>query len=141
MANEARIKEALADLDTQETPNYSKAARDYGLERTTIMRRHKGKTRSRARFLSESSQCLTNEQEEVLIKHINRMTDRGMPPTAQIVKNLAKEIIKKKIGKNWISDFVKRHKNRLKSLYLFNIDNLRVKAEFGPYFQHFYDLV
>lgn len=69
------------------------------------------------------------------------MTDRGMPPTAQVVRNLAEEITGREVGKNWTSDFVKRHKSRLKSLYLSNIDNLRVKAEFGPYFQHFYDLV
>jgi hypothetical protein len=141
MTYEEKLSEALADLDTQDVPNYSKAARDYGLDRTTIMRRHKGKTRSRAQFLSESSQNLTNEQEEVLIKYINRMTDRGMPPIAQIVKNLAEELIGKEVGKNWTSDFVKRYKTRLKSLYLSNIDNLRIKAEFGPYFQHFYDLV
>ncbi|KAL5316020.1 hypothetical protein ACEPPN_016894 [Leptodophora sp. 'Broadleaf-Isolate-01'] len=53
-----------------------------------------------ADFLSESIQCLTDEQEEVLIKHINRMTERGMPPTSQIVKNLAEEIIGKPVGKN-----------------------------------------
>lgn len=48
MVNEQKLAEALADLDTQDKPNYSKAARDYGLDRTTIMRRHKGKSRSRA---------------------------------------------------------------------------------------------
>jgi hypothetical protein len=69
------------------------------------------------------------------------MTDRGIPPTTQIVRNLAEEIIQRKVGKNWTRDFVKRYRTRLKSLYLFNIDHLRVKAEYGPYFQHFYDLV
>ena len=60
------------------------------------------------------------------------MTDRGMPPTAQIVRNLAEEMRGKRVSKNWTSDFVRRFKQKLKSLYLFNIDNLRVKAEYGP---------
>ena len=46
MAYEEKLAEALADLDTQDVPNYSKAARDYGLDYITIMRQHKGKTRS-----------------------------------------------------------------------------------------------
>ena len=48
------------------------------------------------------SQCLTDEQEEVLIGCINSLTDRGMPPTSQIVRNLAEEIRGSKVGKNWV---------------------------------------
>jgi len=47
-------------------------------------------------------------QEEVLIGHINMLTAQSIPPTSQIVKNLAEEIISgKPVGKNWTSDFVK----------------------------------
>ena len=35
-----------------------------------------------------------------LIGHINKLTDRGIPPTSQIVKNLAEEIRGKEVGKN-----------------------------------------
>jgi hypothetical protein len=105
------------------------------------MRRYKGQTRSRALFLSESCQYLTIEQEAVLIKHINRMTDRNIPPTAQIVRNLAEEIISKAVGKNWTGEFVCRYQMVLKSVYLSNIDHKRIKAEYTPMWQHFYDLV
>ena len=44
---------------------------------------------------------LTNIQEDILIDQINRLTDQGMPPTSQIVKNFAKEIIGHAVGKNW----------------------------------------
>ena len=91
--------------------------------------------------MSECRQRLTNSQEEVLIGHINKLTDRGLPPTSQIVRNLAEEIAGSSVGKNWTSDFVQRHKDRLKSLYLCNIDNLQVKAEYAPLFQLFYNLV
>ena len=69
------------------------------------------------------------------------MTEQGMPPTASIVRNLAEEMIGQKVGKNWTSEFVKRYKDRLKSLYLCNIDKDRVKAEYTPIFDYFYDLV
>jgi hypothetical protein len=138
---EKDIQEALADLETQDEPNYSAAARQYKVGRTTLMRRHKHKTRSRQDFLSEQIQCLSKDQEETLIYHINRMTDRGQPPTSQIVKNFAEEIIGKTVGKNWTAQFVRRHKDRLKSVYLRCMDNQRIKSEYEPLLQHFFDLV
>ena len=86
-------------------------------------------------------QCLANEQEEVLIHRINTLTDRGMPPTSYIVKNLVEEFRGKQVGKNWVGQFVKRHGIRLKSLYLRNINNLRAGAEYAPMFQLFFSVV
>ena len=105
------------------------------------MRRFKGEQVSRAIANAEIRQRLSLEQEETLIKHINKLSDRGLPPTSHIVKNLAEEIIGSKIGKNWVGDFVKRYKDRLKSIYLRNMDGIRVKAEYAPVFKYFYDLV
>jgi hypothetical protein len=96
---------------------------------------------SRADADSEYRQRLTTVQEEVLIKHINDFSDRGLPPTTQIVKNLAEEIIHDTVGKNWVSDFVRRKGDRLRSLYLRNIDNMRAKADYAPIFKYFYDQV
>jgi hypothetical protein len=58
-----------------------------------------------------------------------------------MVKNFAEEIIEREVGKNWVNQFCQRHKGELKSLYLRNIDNLRVKGEYGPTYKLFYDLV
>jgi hypothetical protein len=68
------LTEALADLDTQDEPNYYATADKHTVGRTTLMRRHKYITRSRRDLLSQSIQCLTNDQEETLIRQINRMT-------------------------------------------------------------------
>ena len=121
---ERRIELAIADLESQEVPNYSATAKVYNIERTTLQRRYNSQTVSQKAAMSECRQRLTNSQEEVLIGHINKLTDRGLPPTSQIVRNLAEEIAGSSVGKNWTSDFVQRHKDRLKSLYLRNIDNL-----------------
>ena len=141
MATTDRIEEAITDLDTQEEPNYAATARKYNIDRLTLWRRHKGICRSRQEFLAESCQCLNTEQEEILIKQINYLSARGLPPTSQIVKNMAEAIIGKEVGKNWTGRFVQRHERELKSLYLRNIDKNRVKGEYGPVFKLFYDLV
>jgi hypothetical protein len=136
-----RMEAAFAALDLQETRNYSKVAKEYELERTTLAKRYKGQTVSKKVFLLESRQCLTIAQEEALIEQINKLTDRHIPPTSQMVKNFAEEMIGREVGKNWTQGFIRRHDSRLKSIYLRNIDHCRTKVEYVPIFQHFYDLV
>ena len=98
----ARIAEAIAAIQSGEITDYSQAARKYDIHHTTLSKRIRGLTKSRKEANSFYYQCLTNAQEETLIAHINKLTDRGMPPTSSIVKNLAEEIRGAKVGKNWI---------------------------------------
>src|SRR3954466_591543 len=94
----APIDLALADLASQVKPNYSATAKKWQVERTTLAKRYKWQTVSRAIANSEGRQRLTIQQEEVLIGQINRLTDRGIPPTSQIVRNLAEEIAGSPVG-------------------------------------------
>jgi hypothetical protein len=80
-------------------------------------------------------------QEEQLIAQINKLTVCHMPPTSQIVKNMAEEIRGGEVNKNRTASFIRRHSTRLKSLYLQNIDNQRAKAEYASMFEHFFELV
>lgn len=137
----ARIAAAIAAIRSGEIKDYSKAAAKFNVDRTTISKRIRGLTKSRKDADSFWRQCLTNAQEETLIAHINKLTDRGMPLTSSIVQNLAEEIRGAKVGKNWTGQFIRRHKNRLTSLYLRNIDNLRVAAEYALMFMLFFALV
>ena len=77
----------------------------------------------------------------MLITRINKLSDYKLLLISYIIKNLIKEIIKDILGKNWVRQFVKRYKDRLKSLYLRNMDNMRIKAEYAPIFKQFYNLV
>jgi hypothetical protein len=137
----ARIAAAIAAIRSGEIKDYSKEAAKYNIDRTTISKRIRGLTKSRKDADSFWRQCLTSAQEETLIAHINKLTDRGMPPTSSIVRNLAEEIRGAKVGKNWTGQFIRRHRDRLRSLYLRNIDNLRVTAEYAPMFTLFFALV
>ena len=135
------IDKAVDDLNRQLVPNIRATAREYQLVESTLRRRWKGQTLSIRDAISEYQQRLTNAQEEALIHQINRLTDRGLPPTPRIVRNLAEEIIGGSVSKNWTSNFVKRHKDEIKSLHLCSIDIKRNKAEYAPVIKQFYDLV
>ena len=137
----ARIELAMADLAKQLKPNYMATAKKHGVARSTLRERFLGESLSIQAAASKYRQRLTFVQEETLIEHINRLTDRGLPPTSQIVRNLAEEMIGGPVGKNWTGSFVKRHKDRLLSLHLRNIDSQRVTAEYAPSFKLFFDLV
>lgn len=136
-----RIDKAVAAIQRGEFVHYANAAKHYKCSRSAVSRRMRALTKSKKDANSFWYQCLTNEQEEVLIYRINTLTDRGMPPTSHIVKNLAEELRGKQVGKNWVGQFVKRHGIRLKSLYLRNINNLHVGAEYAPMFQLFFSIV
>jgi Tc5 transposase DNA-binding domain len=141
MPNLHRIPEAIADLDTQEVPNIRSTAIKYGLCPKTLENRWKGKSISMQEAVSIHRQALTNAQEKALIGIINKLTDRRMPPTSAIVKNLAEEIRGAPVGKNWTAQFVERHKDKLKSVYLKNMETKRVKSEYPPSYEYFFKLV
>ncbi|RFU25688.1 hypothetical protein B7463_g10650, partial [Scytalidium lignicola] len=98
--NEASIQEAIADLKSQKKPNFSATAKIYGLERTTLAKQYKGQHTSMKTAMSTHKQRLNNAQESVLIKHINYLTNRGIPLTSQIVHNMAEKIIQGLVRKN-----------------------------------------
>ena len=112
MANsdyEARLESALANLKLQDVPNYSATSEKYDVKRTTLRAQFLNIHISRSLANLEYCQRLTIAQENVLIGHINRLTDRGISPTSQMVRNIAEEMIQAQVGSNWIGDFVRRH--------------------------------
>jgi hypothetical protein len=137
----ALVTKAVLAIRSGEFKDYSNAAKKFHCSHTAVMRRIKGLTKTRQEANSFYHQCLTTDEEEVLISRINKLTDRGLPPTSQIVRNLAEEIRGEPVGKNWTGQFVKRHKDRLKSAYLRNMEGIRFSAEYAPMFILFFQLV
>jgi hypothetical protein len=138
---EARLELALEDLSKQPNPNFLSTAKTYQVHRTTLARRFKGTQQNQRIARAETHQCLSLAQEETLIRFINNLTDRSLPPTSQIVHNVAEELSGKPVHKNWVGQFVKRYKDRLHAVYLRTIDNKRVKADHIPSLERFYKLV
>lgn len=115
----------IDDLNSQEAPNYATTARTFKIDRTTLMRRHNDISCSVQEAHSESLQLLTDGREDALIQHINNLSDRGLPLTPQFLRNFVLEIVKTQPGKNWVTTFGKHHQNKIKSLYLREIDQTR----------------
>jgi hypothetical protein len=95
-----RIDATLNQLDSQSTLNYAAATRDNHIHPTTLARHYNGKSVSRAEANSKYHQWLNDVEEDTLLRYIDTLTDRHIPPISQIVRNLAEEILKEPIGKN-----------------------------------------
>ena len=82
------INAALAALSLQSKPNYTQTAKEYGVDRSTLSRRHRNITGSKADGY-ESQSFLTKQQSSVLVTYINKLTEQGLPPTIAILENFA----------------------------------------------------
>jgi hypothetical protein len=92
---------ALAECSKYNKPNYSAIAQKYPpVNCLTLLRRFLKEQVFKTIANSEHRQCLSIEQEEVLISHINKLTCHGLPLTSAIVRNLAEEMISCPIRKN-----------------------------------------
>jgi transposase-like protein len=141
MAHNAQIDRAIAHLKAQNEPNIAAVAREFNVKRETLSKRFRGVTTSRADSVSNTKKKLSTAQEEVLVAHINKLSDRGLPPTPRMVQNLARELSKSSVGVNWVSRFCKRYHHQLRSLYLRTIDHKRKIADNSLYFEHYFKLV
>jgi hypothetical protein len=47
------------------------------------------------------------------VKYIIRLTERGLPPTKEIIQTFAYKVVKKKVGEGWVLRFIERHKDTL----------------------------
>ena len=112
------IDKALKDLASQESPNYGATARKYGIDRTTLSRRHRGLARSRAVNVANTKSLLTPQQEKELVDYINKLSVFGLPPVVSMIRNFAFNISKKTPGKNWPTRFISKYSSKLDSGFL-----------------------
>ena len=134
------IEKALAYLESQKCPNYSKTALLFGVDRSTLSRRHRGVAGSKADKIS-NGKLLSSQQETTLIEYINRLTDRGTPPTPAMIRNFATDIAGIAPSKMWLSRFVNRHREKLNSGFQLGFDLDRKKADNIYEYTLWFDLV
>src|SRR5204863_7890860 len=115
--------------------NPSKAARETGASKATLLRRLKGgRTRAEAR---EEQQMLSQAQEKALVSWITNLTATGHPAHHDFIREMAEEIRKTSgpvddtwtrlpIGETWVRQFIKRHPY-LKTTLSRSIELARVK--------------
>ena len=74
------IYNALVDLALSESPNISAVAKAYGTHPSTLSRRWRGRSTSKAIALS-NRRFLNNRQEKSLVDYINELSGRSAAPT------------------------------------------------------------
>ncbi|KAF1965078.1 hypothetical protein BU23DRAFT_490728, partial [Bimuria novae-zelandiae CBS 107.79] len=91
--------EAIQSLDPGEKFSYRKIAATYGVDRTTLSRRHK-RVQAPNKAKNINQQKLNPQQEEELIRYIKRLTERHTPPTREIIRNFASIIAKELVSES-----------------------------------------
>jgi hypothetical protein len=131
---------AIASLGPGEEINYTQIAKTYGVVRSTLTRRHQGKSTSCAtRF--ENQQALHVQQELELLRYIERLTKQGLPPTRAMIRNFASQIAQRELGVHWVDRFVQRHPEQLISKWTTAMDNSRHKADSASKYSLYFDLL
>ncbi|KAF1363389.1 hypothetical protein EJ07DRAFT_70191, partial [Lizonia empirigonia] len=119
---------------------YTKLAEKYGVERTTLARRDQGKSASRETKAS-AQQLLTPHQEASLVKYIEGLTIRYLPPTRSMVRGFASEIGHTSVSDSWVTDFLKRHQDHLISQWVTAMDSNRHKADSCEKYERYFSLM
>ena len=84
----ASIKPELSALASQKPPLSNECDHTSQLHRTTIVRRAQGKIQPRRQYREQYS-LLSPVQEERLLKYIDELTRRGLPPNHHNVRIFA----------------------------------------------------
>ncbi|KAF1361157.1 hypothetical protein EJ07DRAFT_44031, partial [Lizonia empirigonia] len=88
------MEDALAELDALDSSEevcYATIAKKHGVDRSTLSRKHRSVSGSRAEA-GLARRNLQPEQEAELVKYIEGLTERKLPPTREMVQNYASDI-------------------------------------------------
>src|SRR3954468_21093073 len=96
------ISHSIAEIESLkpgEQFSYTKIAKKYGVVRSTLTRRHQAVTQPRA-DKAINQQKLNPQQEQELVKYIEGLTARHLPPTREMIRNFALAIAKEPVSES-----------------------------------------
>jgi hypothetical protein len=114
----APIDDALAAIEAQgpeEKLVYQRIADQYGVDRSTLARRHK-RVQVSQEVKHSSQQKLTPQQEAELVKYIEELTVPWIPPTREMIRNFASAVAKEPVSESWVTRFINKYTIDLISL-------------------------
>lgn len=132
--------EAIESREAGECFSYRQVATKFGVNRTTLSRRHQGWQRARDEEARERS-LLNPQQEYELILYIERCVRRGLPPTREMIQNFASTITKWEVSQSWVTRFLQRHADKLTIKWGARIDRDRHKADSPFKYKLYFDLL
>ncbi|RAR00482.1 pogo transposable [Stemphylium lycopersici] len=120
--------------------SYQKVSEKFGVDRSTLARRHQGKQASYA-AKAKQQQLPSPQQEFELVKYIERCSERGLAPTRDMIKNFASAMAKWEVSESWITCFLHRHSDRLTTKLSAGIDRDRHKADSSSRYKAYFNLL
>jgi hypothetical protein len=139
----APIDDAIAAIESREAGEkftYQSIADQFGVDRSTLSRRHKGCQAPReAEGLNR--RLLSPQQELTLVKYIEDLTKRGLPPTRDMIRNFASDICHNHVGDGWVTRFLHRNHDHLISKWTAGMDRSRHNADSTAKYELYFDLL
>ena len=125
------LKDALDQIDALKPGEklvYTHIAENHGVSRTTLSRAHRGV--QVPRHVDVFNNCkLNDQQEDDLVKYIEKLTARHLPPTRSMVQNFASTVAQGRVSESWVTRFLNRYSDRLTSQWTTGMDSNRHNAE------------
>jgi AraC-like DNA-binding protein len=120
--------EAIKSLKPGEELSCTKIAEQFGVDRSTLSRKHKAIQTSHATKII-NQQKLNSQQERELVQYIEEITARHLPPTREMIRNFASTIAKEPVSESWVTRFINRHSIHLISQWATSMDANRHQAD------------
>ena len=102
---------AISDLKNGRILRVAQAARIYNIPRMTLQDRLNG-TQQRS-LVRANHHKLTQSKEDSLVKWVLDLDRRGLPPRHSLAREMVNYLLlqhgKPQVGKNWVTNLVKRH--------------------------------
>ena len=79
------IDKALASICGQKDVNYTAIADEFECDRSTLSKRHRGVTTFYENIIAIHHFLLLKAQQNKLVNYINKLSNKGIPPTILVV--------------------------------------------------------
>jgi hypothetical protein len=135
------MEEALAELDalnSNEDICYAEIAKKHSVARSTLSRKHRGISGSRAEA-GLARRNLQPEQEAELVKYIENLTERKLPPTREMVQIYVSDIAGHPVSESWVTRFLHRDQDELTSQWSTSMDRKRHVADSGDKYKVYFE--
>jgi transposase-like protein len=119
---------AIESLEPGEHYSYRKVARRFNVSNSTLTRRHKGRQRSQE-AKNNTQLALNPQQEAELVRYIEDLTKRALPPTRDMIRNFASHFNPDGVSDAWVDRFISWNSNHLICKWTSGIDSQRHNAD------------
>jgi transposase len=137
------IQESIEAIEFREKSasfSYREVAKIFGVDRSTLSRRHQGKTQSYVQ-VGQQQQLLNPQQELELVQYVERCTMQGLLPTREMVQNFVSAVAKWKVSESWVTRFLHRHDADLTTKWSAGIDRNSHQPDSYDKYKLYFDLL